>query len=404
MHRRVCLGRVPILTFHSVRRRHTETLGPGGELTLPEEVFVHILRGLRRRRCTAVTCAEIHRHLAEGAPLPPRPILLTFDDGYLDNWTIVAPLLRRHGLRGTVFVATDFLHPEADAVRPTLDERSDPPERGYLSATELRRLDAEGVLEIQSHTAGHGRLPIAGEVIDFHRPDARCWWLERSRCRPDQLAREEFGGRDGVLPWGAPVHPSEWASAARAVVPDPALAERLCAAVADGGGEAFFALPDWRRRLERIVAEGDWRHRPEREDERRARIRADLGRGKETLEGILGHPVDYLAWPGGGSSPVAVRIAIDEIGFRATFGTDRVCAGVAPGPEAIPRAYFRQVYRGRAAQLLRAWHALGVAGWEGGSPAAYLRLFAANRLMGLLADPSRPNRPGAAQSPRAEST
>lgn len=383
---------MPILTFHSVRLRHTETLGPGGELTLPADAFARFLRGLRRAGRTGITCGELFRHLRDGAPLPPRPVLLTFDDGYLDNWSVVAPLLSRHGLRGTVFVATDFLHLEAAAIRPTLDEMPDPPERGYLSAAELRRLDAGGTLEIQAHSATHARLPCGSEVIDFHRPGARCRWLERLRSTPAELAHEEFDATAGAAPWGAPVYRAEWASAAHAWRPDPGLEAELTAHVRSAGDAAFFERPDWRSVLEAIVAARRWDHRAETEAERRARIRADLGRAKEVLEGVLGHPVEFLAWPGGGSSALALRIALDECGYHATFGTDRICAGVTPGLEAIPRPYFRQTYRGRLAQRLRAAHAQGVVEWEGGRVTGYLRLFAVNRLMGLLAAPGRPNR------------
>jgi len=391
MHQRICLGGVPILTFHSVRRRRTEALGPGGELTMPDRPFERLLSGLRRQGYQGITCAELYAHLKAGAPLPKRPVLLTFDDGYLDNWSYVAPMLRRHGLRGTVFVATDFLHPDPEAVRPTVDQQPDAPERGYLSAAELRLLDQEGTLEVQSHTAGHGRLPVSGEVVDFHRPGARCWWLERGRGTPEQNSREESDALAGVVPWGAPVYRSEWASAARAIEPDPRLEQELCALVADGGGAAFFDRADWRQVLEQRVEAGRWQHREESEEQRHERILRDLGGAKQVLEGILGHEVPFFAWPGGGSSPWAVRIALDEVGYRATFGTNRVCDGVPLDLEAIPRAYFRQNYRGRGAGWLRAMHALGVTGWEAGRWSGAARLFVANRLMRLFEDPSAPN-------------
>ena len=41
--------------------------------------------------------------------LPPRALAITFDDGYADNRTVAAPLLERHGLPCTFFVATGFL-------------------------------------------------------------------------------------------------------------------------------------------------------------------------------------------------------------------------------------------------------------------------------------------------------
>ncbi len=370
MHQRICLERIPILTFHSVRARETESLGPGGELTLPLPIFERILRGLARAGFHTIRCADLYAHLHDDQSLPRKAALLTFDDGYLDNWTIVAPMLRRYGLRGTVFVATDLLEEDGEP-RPTLETETAPPESGFMRPSELRLLDQEGVLEIQSHTSRHLKLPRSSTILDYRRPGVA-----------------EASG----LPLGTPLPESQWSSALeRAWILDPKLTQALRAAVETGGGEAFYSQPNWRQVLDSIVARPGWHHRQERPEEGRERIRTDLSDGKRELEGILGHEVPFLAWPGGSTCPVSLRMALQEIGFIATFGTDRKCAGITPDVRAIPRAYFRQTYRGRASTWLRAWHALGLAGFESGNPWAYPRLFAANRLMNLWEDPGRPN-------------
>lgn len=45
----------------------------------------------------------------DGAPLPPNPVMITFDDAYLDNLTVALPILQRHGVRATFFVPTDYV-------------------------------------------------------------------------------------------------------------------------------------------------------------------------------------------------------------------------------------------------------------------------------------------------------
>lgn len=302
MHRRLCLGRVPILLFHTVRTRGAPMEGPHGELSLEADVFARGLASLRAGGYCSIRCRELHDHLAHGAPLPPRPILLTFDDGWLDHWTVAAPLLAQHGFGATLFVATDLLDiaGEARGVRPTLAEGGGAAgeaaieQQGYLRPCELRALAEQGVFEIEAHSASHA-------VLD--RTTTPWTW---------------FGQR--------------------------------------GPGEDEAA--------------------------QRARIAADLERCKARFVELLGREPEFLAWPGGGVSRAGLDVA-RAAGFRATFLTDAWADEVAPGPEAIPRAFFSQYWRGPGADRARVWKMRGVADWESGAWQGYVRLFAANRWMGF---------------------
>jgi peptidoglycan/xylan/chitin deacetylase (PgdA/CDA1 family) len=63
---------------------------------------------LLRERCHPLSLAESVTSLKDGE-LPPRAVAITFDDGYADNATIALPILKKHGLSATFFVATGFL-------------------------------------------------------------------------------------------------------------------------------------------------------------------------------------------------------------------------------------------------------------------------------------------------------
>lgn len=153
MHRRVCLGRVPILVFHSVRPRGAPQEGPHGELSLEADVLDRGLAALRAAGCTTIRCAQLADHLQHGAPLPPRPLLLTFDDGWRDNAEVAAPLLAKHGFVATLFVATDLLDREESA--------------GYLRPAELTALARAGLFEVQAHSASHALLARDGERLTW---------------------------------------------------------------------------------------------------------------------------------------------------------------------------------------------------------------------------------------------
>ncbi|TWI63020.1 polysaccharide deacetylase [Pseudoduganella lurida] len=64
--------------------------------------------GMLKACCTVLPLPEAVRCMKAGT-LPPRAAAITFDDGYADNATVALPILRRHGLHATFFVATGFL-------------------------------------------------------------------------------------------------------------------------------------------------------------------------------------------------------------------------------------------------------------------------------------------------------
>ncbi|MCL2002768.1 MAG: polysaccharide deacetylase family protein [Oscillospiraceae bacterium] len=81
----------------------------------------------------------------KSAPLPPKPVLLTFDDGHYDNAHYAGPLLKRYGFTAVIFVVGDFIvHSEKEGVQN--------PNFSYASRETLRQMAQEGVWEIESHS------------------------------------------------------------------------------------------------------------------------------------------------------------------------------------------------------------------------------------------------------------
>ncbi|MEW5985369.1 MAG: polysaccharide deacetylase family protein [Chloroflexota bacterium] len=60
-------------------------------------------------RFNVIGLAEVVAWLEEGRPLPPRPLLITFDDGYQDNYDYAWPILRQRNLPAVIFLATDYI-------------------------------------------------------------------------------------------------------------------------------------------------------------------------------------------------------------------------------------------------------------------------------------------------------
>jgi peptidoglycan/xylan/chitin deacetylase (PgdA/CDA1 family) len=105
---------VPILMYHyiSVPPSLTDSLRVG--LSVPPENFDAQMNLLSEHGFHTVTLLDVYRYLQNGQPLPPNPIVLTFDDGYLDNYQFAFPILKKYGFIGTFFILSgpiDFANP-----------------------------------------------------------------------------------------------------------------------------------------------------------------------------------------------------------------------------------------------------------------------------------------------------
>jgi peptidoglycan/xylan/chitin deacetylase (PgdA/CDA1 family) len=112
------------------------------DLSLAPEAFEAQLQYLVQEGYSTIMLSELIHHLARGATLPARPIILTFDDGYRDVYTQAFPLLRQYGMNSTVFLITGFIDAEYDE---------------YLSWAQVREMHGAG-MGFGSHSYTHPDL------------------------------------------------------------------------------------------------------------------------------------------------------------------------------------------------------------------------------------------------------
>lgn len=102
------LGRrgLAVVTYHRVgRREKAGDLDPELFEVEPDELAAQL--AVLRDRCTLVSVSDVRR-FARGARPPPTPVLVTFDDGYIDNHDVALPILRRAGVPATFFIPTAY--------------------------------------------------------------------------------------------------------------------------------------------------------------------------------------------------------------------------------------------------------------------------------------------------------
>jgi peptidoglycan/xylan/chitin deacetylase (PgdA/CDA1 family) len=132
-------------------------VGPFPQRPKHKAAFCHVGRFaaqmayLRLGGYNVISLEQLHRGLFEGAPLPPRSVVLTFDDGYENFREHAWPVLRRHGFPATVFMVTNQLGRNAGWLTPDFTPAP------LMSPATVRELAAQGV-SFGSHTLNHARL------------------------------------------------------------------------------------------------------------------------------------------------------------------------------------------------------------------------------------------------------
>lgn len=156
---------VPVLMYHHVR--------PGaGMIACTPENFEDQLRWLQQRGYRSLTLAEFIEHL-NGKEVG-KAVLITFDDGYLNNWVYAYPLLQKYQFKATVFLVTSWVShgtlrshagqgqppscPEHRECEALIEQgRSD---EVILRWSEVLAMRDSGVIEFHSHTHTHTRWDL----------------------------------------------------------------------------------------------------------------------------------------------------------------------------------------------------------------------------------------------------
>lgn len=134
--------RVPILMYHYVSDPPSVADGLRLNLTIRPGTFRAHIVYLNRTGYTPISLTELDDALRRGTPLPSKPIILTFDDGYVDHYTNVFPILQEFRFTGTFFVITG---------------RADDADPRYLTWAQIQAMAAAG-MSMESHSKTHADL------------------------------------------------------------------------------------------------------------------------------------------------------------------------------------------------------------------------------------------------------
>ena len=157
---------IPILNYHQINDVDENML------TVSTTEFETQLAWLEGNGYQTITVSELIDYLEGKGSLPKRPVLITFDDGYIDNYQCAFPILKKHNMKACIFLISEYVN-----LYPN-----------YLTWEQLAEMQASGI-EFGSHTVDHNVLTeLSPNSVNHELADSKNLLEKRLGRRIDVLA------------------------------------------------------------------------------------------------------------------------------------------------------------------------------------------------------------------------
>lgn len=122
---------IPVITYHSIQDSNEEE----NKYIIKTETFEEMVKSLKENDFTFLTLKDVEDIIYNGKELPKRPILITFDDGYKDNYENVYPIIKKYDAHASIFLIGSKLDNE-----------------GFLSSDNVIEMSESGFIDFGSHS------------------------------------------------------------------------------------------------------------------------------------------------------------------------------------------------------------------------------------------------------------
>ncbi len=137
---------IPVLMYHNIAESYPK--GAEGANITPKLFEEHML-GILERGYTPIQVSDYYNSTERGKELPENPIIITFDDGYLSNYEIAYPILKKLNIPATIFVVTSTVGAKKESGLV-----SNP----HFTWEQAREMQSSGIIDIQSHSHTHQNM------------------------------------------------------------------------------------------------------------------------------------------------------------------------------------------------------------------------------------------------------
>ncbi len=133
--------KVPILTYHFIANNPNPKDKARDALSVPPDKFEAQMDYLSKNGYTPITLDNLYGIFNGQASAPARPVVLTFDDGYQDFYTIAFPILRRFNFHAVSFIPTGLIGRSY-----------------YMNWEQIKEISATGLVHFEAHSVTHANL------------------------------------------------------------------------------------------------------------------------------------------------------------------------------------------------------------------------------------------------------
>lgn len=144
--------KVPIIMYHSILKDPARS----NKYTITPAVLEEDLKYIKANGYETITISDLISYVYADKPLPPKPIILTFDDGHYNNYGYLYPLLEKYDMKAVISIVGSYTDKFSETNEANLNY-------SYLRWKDINELISSGRIEFQNHTYNlhdntHGRI------------------------------------------------------------------------------------------------------------------------------------------------------------------------------------------------------------------------------------------------------
>ena len=299
---------VPMLMYHHVNNE------PESSVSITPAHFEEHMSYLAKSGYRSLHLSEFYQYI-DKINILDKLVLITFDDGYADNYINAYPILKKYKMKATIFPVTAFIKEKIVKRNTKLLSNSETLMRGpfehkgmdeYLTWEEMKEMEAGGLVDIQAHCHTHGAYFESDKIVSFY---------------DGSVNPKLVWATDGDLRPGIPIYKMGPMLCLRRYFDDSKLRNVLAGHVKRKGGVDFMKHAHAKDKLLQIVKEhGDLSGKFETEREADHRIMGELLLTKKLIEIHLRKKAEYICWPWGSVDKQLIARA-KRAGFLGGIGS-----------------------------------------------------------------------------------